>query len=272
MATLPLSNLQQRELSVIARSTDLQLSSTKFKIQFSGRLPSIGGIALVDHNLSSDATWRITASNASGTKVRQTDWMSVWPELDPGAMEWEDDIWWTGKQDAETINTFTRVALWCDGGTLWPVYDDVSNPAIWTVEINDQTNTTGCVEISRLFIGRVFVPTENYSWGAKISYVDSSEISDGWGYIQPEFYVERKPRRVMRVGFSHLTDAEAYGAFSLMQRQTGTTGEVIVSQDAEDSSFYLQRTIYGRMRVLGDVENVSMNRHRCDLEILEVLG
>lgn len=271
VASLPLSNLQERELSLIARSTDLQLSSTKFKIQFSGRLPSVGGIALVDHNLSSDAKWRITASNAAGTKVRQTDWVSVWPEIDPGALDWEEDIWWTGKQDSETISNYTRLALWCGGADLWPVYDDVSNPAIWTVEIDDQLSSAGHVDIGRLFIGRVFVPTENYSWGARLSVVDPSDIKSGFGYVEPEFYVSKKPRRVMRVGFSALTDSEAYGVFALMHTQLGLVGEVIVSQDYSDPSFYLQRTIYGRMRMIGDIENISSNRHKVDFEVIEVI-
>ena len=65
LATLPLSNIKTPVLQRLARSTNVQLASTKFQIDL-GSAKGVGVLALVVHNLSVDAKVRISAAdNAS---------------------------------------------------------------------------------------------------------------------------------------------------------------------------------------------------------------
>lgn len=62
LSTLPLTNLQNRQVQKVARSTDATNASTKFDLDLL-EAKSIGVLALVVHNISSSGDVRITASN-----------------------------------------------------------------------------------------------------------------------------------------------------------------------------------------------------------------
>ncbi|WP_298235919.1 hypothetical protein [uncultured Azohydromonas sp.] len=270
VSTLPRTNLQTRELARVARSTSAATAATKFTATFAGRPPLIDCIVLVAHNLSAAARWKVTASNAAGSKVRSTGWMDVWKRSDPAELEWEDDRWWSGLPDAETIAAFTPLLVWTGGRKLWPSADDVTNPATWTVEIDDSTNPAGYVQFGRLFMGRAFQPKYNYEWGSGLGYETETTVDQSLDGV--EFFGRRPPVRIFNFRLGNLNDAEAYGAVLLLQRTVGIDGEVVVIPDPGSSQFSLQRNIYGRLRRLSLIENPHYQTHGHAYEVKEIIA
>lgn len=269
-STLPLANLQSRALGKPARSNGLAVTSTQFTAAFSGTRPTVDVVALVRHNLSASAKWRITASNNAGTKVRTTGWLDIWPAADPAEMDWEDDRWWDGKPDAELIAQFPAVQVWAGGKTLWPSGEDVLNPARWTVEIDDSTNADGYVQISRVFIGRAFRPSYNCNWGAALGYESATGVETA--LLGTEFFDEREPARVFTFELDFLNDAEVYGATLPMQRKLDVHGEVIVVPDEDDARYSRQRIIYGRLRKPSPFSNPYYAIHSSAWEVKETIA
>lgn len=64
LTTLPLTNLQNRQVQKVARSTNAATSSTQFQIDL-GQARTIGVVALVVHNISVSGYARITGSDSS---------------------------------------------------------------------------------------------------------------------------------------------------------------------------------------------------------------
>lgn len=270
ISTLPRSNLQTRELAEVARSSSLAAAATQFTVTFNSPNPSIECIALVAHNLSPAAQWRITAANALGTKSETTGWMDVWPRLSPAELEWEDDRWWSGIQDTETIAQFTPLLVWANGRKLWPSAKYTNNPGTWLIELSDPANPAGFVQVGRLFIGKAFRPKYNYSWGAGLGYETDTTVARSLGGVP--FFDRREGERVFEFRLGNLNDAEAYGAVLLMQRRVGVDGEVIVLPDSDRTEFALQRNIYGRFERLSLIENPHYQTHGHAYRVREIIA
>ena len=78
LAGLPASNLANRELWKVARSTNADLTSTKFRVDL-GANKQLKVFSLCNHNLSAIATWRVTLGTAAGASdIYDSGWKSVW--------------------------------------------------------------------------------------------------------------------------------------------------------------------------------------------------
>jgi len=159
--TLPLTNIKTRSLSRKARSTNAANSSTKLRFALnSARV--IGSVAIVNHNMQKDATWRyrVYSDSVYSTLVYDSGTINVWPLMPFGSYEWEDSRFWDLQLSAEEIALFTK--------TLTYVPDTVASAQYYQIEFFDSTNTDGYVELGRIFVGSIYQPTLNMSLGASI--------------------------------------------------------------------------------------------------------
>lgn len=81
-ASLPLTNLQNRQVQKVARSSNTQTSSTQFRIDL-GQSRTIGVAALVVHNISVSGKVRITASDST----------SAWTNLATSPSDFTNAAW-----------------------------------------------------------------------------------------------------------------------------------------------------------------------------------
>lgn len=268
--TLPRSNMQVRALSIPARTTSAAEAATQFTATFSGSLPTVSVICLIGHNLSMGAQWRITARNAGGSVSATTGWLSVWPEIPAGAMEWEDDNWWPGTPSADLAGYFRPLAIWTGGRELWPAASASENPASWQIEISDTSNAAGYVQIERVFMGAALAPYETYEWGGSLGYVTETDVTENAHAV--EFFDERPLRRVMKFNLPGLTADEAWGAALLLQRVVSISGEVVVIPDIDDVQYSLQRSFYGRLKQLSPISENRPRRNAQSFEVIEVVA
>lgn len=266
VSTLPLTNLQDRRISKKARSSNATLAATKFTFALD-KSRVTGLVAIVGHNLSATATWRVTAntSNSFTTPAYDSGWDDVWSDVSDvtfGTLEWESDSFWTWKISDEESAYYPGLALNIPTTAVSYQY--------WQIEFNDTTNSAGYIQIGRLFIGSTWQVTNNASYGWSLAYEDGTLIEEGIGGA--EYYDTRPRYRVMRIGLDYLTKAEATSTALGASRVLGTTGEVLLIWDKDDSDNIMRRSFLGRLRTLNPIENPDPVRYTTAYEIKEIIA
>lgn len=239
---LPVTNLANREMWKVARSTNALLASTKFNADL-GTGKTLRCFALANHNLSASATWRITLGTTSGgSNVYDSGWMSVWRMAFNDIVEWESITWWTGVAGDEYLRS-PYAAM--------HAAPDIYTARYLTVEINDTANADGYVQIGRLFAGSALQPTYNASYGLQdgikdLSTVDAAESGAFWG-------TERRRMRYTSLVLGWVTPTEAQ-YIQEMQRSLGTIGEVLYIPYPADMGESQRWGYIGRMSELSPID------------------
>lgn len=246
-ADLPLTNLKDRRVHKKARSTNDDAASTQFDVDL-GVARSIGIIALVGHNISPGATWRITGGTSSGGSQ----------VYDSGALNMTFSA-----EDAEDRDGIDFAAVHIPASAQSARY--------WRIAITDTSNTDGYVEIGRAVIAGKFQPTVNMLTGPRLGLETPTVRSetDGGGFV-----FDAKPvRRTMRFVLDHQTQAEALGTVWKMQRQLGTSGQLFWVYDSADTTYMHERAFLATMRELdGLLEPRVDTRYATAFELVEEIG
>jgi len=263
LAALPLQNLQSRVIGKVARSANTQAASTRLDIDL-GRSTKTQVLALRNHNLSQSASARVTASATPAFTSLDYDsgWRDVWPVVYPfGALEWEDDNWWSGKYTKEEREGYI---------TEWSlVLPKAKVSRYWRIEIRDLDNPSGFVEFGRLFIGPAWQPVLNMSYGASIQWETKTVVQEARSGA--EYFDVRPPYRVEKFVLSWLKQDEAFTRAFEMQRQAGVHGELFFVHDPDDTVHALRRRFMGRLRTLNAIEYPYFATNSNAFEIKELL-
>lgn len=259
-ASLPLANLQTRQVTEPARSTSAALTNTKFDSDF-GRLRPFRGFALVNHNLSIDAKWRITLGGTfGGSEVLDSGWLDVWRlTFDDDLFEWGDAGWWEGASDDEYVRAPFAAIHVADGSY---------SARYMRIEIDDAGNTDGYVQIGRVFAGGGIVPTYNMSYGYSEQWESMSTVTEAES--GSEFFSGGRGYRVARPSFEVLSASEVR-TLTEMQRRLGVTGEVLWGPNPADAEHMQRFGFLARMRTLSPIEYPYYNIHRQAFEMKEII-
>jgi hypothetical protein len=263
--SLPLANLQDRALARVARSIDLDLSSTNLTIDL-GRQRSIRILALIAHNLSFSGRIRIRASDNPGFATTVYDqtadaWPAAGGDWNIAELEWETDNYWLGSYSQDETEGQTPIAASILAAPIQARY--------WRLDIIDLQNTAGFVDIGRVFIGDGFLtPTINYSYGATLGYEDATGVETALSGA--EFFDPREPLRVMRFQLANMTDAEGFTQALELTRRAGIWREVFVVADPSDLTFGAVRNFMGRLRTLSALEQAAFQLNTMSFEIKEL--
>lgn len=263
---MPLANLQDRLLSRVARSLDVDTSSTTFTIDL-GRQRNIRILALIAHTISFSGRLRVRASNASDFSTTVYDatgdvWTTVaGADWDIEALEWEQDIYWAGTFTQDEIEGQTAVAS--------RILAEPVQARYWRFDIDDAGNDAGYIDIGRVFIGDAFLqPAINMKFGASLGYEADTVVEKSLGGV--DFFDPREPLRVMRFSLGFLSDAEGFGKALELTRRAGVHKEVFVVANALDATYGPQRNFLGRLRQLSALEQVMHNYNSMSFEIKEL--
>ena len=263
---LPLDNLKDRLFSRVARSVDVDPSSTRFEVDF-GRQRSIQIIALIAHNLSFSARVRIRASDQSNFSAllydkTQDAWGSlVDADWDINTLEWENDNYWAGTFTQEETEGQTAVSSF--------ILDEPISARYWSFDIIDPQNVDGFVDIGRVFIGDGFLnPDINMAYGASLGYETDTVVEKALGGA--EFFDPRESLRVMRFSLPFMSEEEGFGRALELTRRAGIHREVFVVADPTDEIFGPQRNFLGRLRQLSPLEQAMFQLTSMSFEIKEL--
>lgn len=258
-APLPLANLLSDERALVARSNDAALVSTKMDIDF-GLARALRVFALLNHNLSQAATWRVNlGSTAGGSDVYAGAWQAAWfIPFGTGSAEWESGSWWAMPNDEYIRHPF-----------MAPILLPATQIARYLhLEINDPANPDGYVQLGRVFAGETFRPTYNASYGIKNQWVDLSKIDSadsGAGFAERR----RRQRRVaMELNFLNPDEA---AVIHELQRRSGLTEEVLYVPDESDYQATQRYGFCGRLTELNAAVHGFYHNHAVPFAIEEWL-
>lgn len=247
VSTLPISNVKNRVLARVARTTDLATASTQFDMDL-GLNKRWRVLALVNHNLSLGALYRVRSGSDPTFATSDVDsgWVAVWPAVyDTDELDWDDPNFWEGTYTDSERDGYTWTLIHKLTGSLSARYV--------RVEIDDPLNANSYVQFGRVFVADGYVPSRNMVVGASLAWEDDSEIDRAYGGA--EYFDERPRYRVARFTIANLDVDEAYGkAFEIM-RQAGVTKEVLIQWDPADIKNSLRQSFVGRLRQLGAIEH-----------------
>ncbi|MCK5297126.1 MAG: hypothetical protein KAJ75_09580, partial [Alphaproteobacteria bacterium] len=197
---LPLSNLKNRYLTKVARSTDAQKANTILNVDLAtNRFVQV--FALLKHNISNSGYIRVRAwDDAEHTiMLYDSDWKWAWPVVyADGQLEWEDDEWWTMSWPADTNYPLFHLI----------VLDTPVSARYWSVEIDDEDNPAGYIEAGRLVMASGWQPDKNFSYGAGLGWMSNTLADRTPGGVAD--FDERPSQRIQRLSLDHLTNDEAF--------------------------------------------------------------
>ena len=258
--SLPLDNLKDGAISLVARSTDDANASTKFDIDL-GAAYSVRTVALVNHNLSSVAQVKVTGGTTAGASdVYDSDWQDAY-SLTFGAdgIEWESDGWWPGAgADEYTASPWT---FFCPMA-------DVKTARYWRVEIDDTTNADGYVQVGRVWIGGGLNPRYGASYGLQHGWEDLSQVDETISGALSSWI--RRRRRTARFSLDFLPTQDSQLGYELTRRQ-GVAGEVLYLPDVSDWQECQRYGMLGRMRMLSPLEARFPQMYGMPFEIVELV-
>lgn len=260
---LPLDNVKNRVLSKRARSTDLLPASTQFSMNFA-RSRSIGSFCIASHNFSIQAMIRVTAYSEPNNVglLYDSGIMAVWPAVfSTQDLEWEFDNFWFGNIDEEERQKVT------------PLYTLFFEPVIvqsLKVEIFDETNMSGYVQLGRVFTSGIFQPDVNMSLGVQFSYENTTEVEIALD--RTEYFDVRRQKRTISFVLEGLSEQEAFGRVYTMKRDLGVDGEVLVAYNLDQTSeLFIQRTFLARNQSIDPIAHPFLSTYSSAINLVELL-
>ena len=258
----PLTNIQTLRLAQRARSTSTNPNDSIINIEFDKeRLIQV--ISVNAHNISANGYVRIFAGSAPGMNdLYDSGEVEVWPAMySTLSLHWRDYHFWSGKIDEETRKEYQKNFIHICTASVKTKY--------WGIQVYDTGNADGYVEIGRLFMGRLFTPQFNVIYGAQIAWEDNSKIESSLDGVE---YMSKVPMtRVAQVNYDYSFRREALEGLYELQRQSGTTQEVLFIGNADDSSQMVRLSFLGRFRRIEPLKWHFMGIHSTGFEVKELL-
>ena len=212
VATLPLSNVQFQDNEEIAR-----INSTSACILIAwGKKVALNSISLYRHNLSNTATIRVRhflSADGSGTPHYDSTVFDAIPKKTLAELEWGIDSYIASAFDDWHIR-FSSLH-----------HDNfVSRSTI--VDIVDDNNSDGYIDIARIYAGKRLTPAFNFSYGHGLTWFNNDQqtrLAGGGMHTTKSTALRR-----LHFNMSWLTEADA-NEFSKMRREAGNADDIFIS-------------------------------------------
>ncbi len=139
----------------------------------------------------------------------------------------------------------------------------------WRIDLSDPTNPAGYVDLGRLFMGSRWRPQYGALSGATLGFIDRASITEADSGA--EYVVQRPLPRVAGFDLVFRSEADAMDRGVEMQRQLGTTGELLYQWDDSDTEYQPGRAFLGRLRTLQPLTCLYRGHWRGTFEVKELL-
>ncbi len=245
---LSLDALKDLDAGRVARTQGLDPSGTFLDITFD-RLRTIGGLAVLNHNLSvsaslilqgfRDASRLDPVYNASGEAVE------VYPvAYSRGQIRFGETNWWSRKPLAESLDRVRTLALLILPAQIRARY--------WRLKFVDPTNAAGFLDIGKVYLGPLFDPPHNYAYGATLTTMDESRMSQALSGFRD--YDRRGKRRQLAVTFQNMKERAEFSRWFDLLADAGITEEMIVIRNPADTINLHRTTICATLREASALE------------------
>jgi len=203
-----------------------------------GATTTVDAIALLATNLDVNAKWQVRAANTSGaltsSPIYDSSTIGFWPQTNLTSLT----------SSVSEVN-----------GLLWLDTSAVTAKLI-RIDVYNSTNSAGYIQAGRLFVSSVFQPTHNPEPG---------DLS--FGYESPEnnqksaggqtFVDEPWRLRQARFTLTYMSKAEAFGQALQLDSLKGTSGNLLIVIDPNESTYLHDFMFYARMDRLDPVRFIE---------------
>lgn len=234
--SLPLSNIVLDNKAAPARTTSTDLQDTLFEISFDAPRYS-RALVIYNTNLTPTFSYRLRGyiGEVGVDLAIDTGWVQPAAAAGSPAMEWGANDFWTRSADRPLaiIHPF-----------------DAPIPAkSWLIEIDDQTNPDGYLDLGYLWMSLGWQPSLNYVYGSNAfgltnNTLASSTLAGGKRFLR------RVNPRTFRFGLDFLTEAEGFGVGFRFADYVGFDRKVFVIPDPADVANMHVRSFFGTISAL----------------------
>ena len=264
---LPLANLKDRRLRLVARTWNTNPQQTNFVIDF-GVPRQVGLIAIIKHTMSVGAKWRAIFSNSPtfSSIIFDTNELRAWRVLENfGTLPW-GVFTWGGIISPEIAERYPSNAFY-----VMPP-NQIVLARYMKLYLLDAANEDGYIDLGRVYAGPVWRPSVQFALPFALGIEDPSRVTYARGGTP---YVDlREKKRIMRFRLSQIPDDEMLGqALDQIDLKLGVGGDIVVIPQEDRPEQFHRAAVYGRMRVLNPVvwQTPGTMRTDRDFEIEELV-
>lgn len=255
---LPLTNLLDEDLTKVARTTGVTLAETKFNIALDAAYYS-RAVVVGPTNFSPTFQYRIrTWDDAAFSVPGDVDTGWVYPAEDQGAatIHWGDPGYWLrdGQGRVHLIH----------------VFDDVVPAQYWTVEIDDEDNPAGYLDMGRLFMPMGWQPTINYAYeGNGLGFRNNSQSVTT--LAGSKRFRRRVNPRQFQFSLPYLPEDEGYTQAYRFMEYVGFDRPVFVIADPDDALHMAKRSFFGTVTQMDPLTQAMFGRAGTAFELEEII-
>ncbi|HAO01702.1 MAG: hypothetical protein Tp170SUR00d2C46354221_52 [Prokaryotic dsDNA virus sp.] len=263
--TLPLAHVQDRRLSVVAKTASLDPADTRFTLTLPGRR-RLHAVAIAAHNLSPTATVRARAyRDAERTdEIADTGVQNVWPIVYTlNDVIWGDDNFWNRRLSEEDRATYTPLMiLFFDERVIGTAVD---------VELSDPGNPDGAIELGRVILTDAWQPEYNISYGVQHGYNSGTTMTEARDPSRTEYADEVTPKRTVSFDLKLLNEDEAFLRLHRLQRTQDIVGELLYVYSVTPSPANFARAMLCRQETLNPITHPYFANYENPMALLEIL-
>lgn len=262
--TITLENLATPYMSEVARSSSADAEDTQFSVDL-GRARTVGVIGLGNTSIRPTAQWRIRAYQDDGLTVTIYDSGVIdipGTTVSSLSLEWEDDGFWEGlSQEFDDL---------MKGVTLIHLPPDDVYARFWLVEVFDEGNPAGYVDIGAAYVGSRWQPDHNASYGSnELGFEDLTDEEESRNGTK--FFNDRNIRRIMAFALEYLPDEmEARNIYRLSMRARRSRQILFIMFPLQPET-YQREAFFGTLRQLPPIHRNSFQTIHTNFLIEESL-
>ncbi len=269
---LGLSNLQDPDIGLIARSASASPADTQFTVDM-GIFKQVGGIVLGPTNLHPNSTCRFRAYLDAGMTTLLYDSgliVNIGDAIDWAVpaewLEFEDKNFWIGVTETDTPELPQYISHLIPEESL-----GAAAAQFWRVEIDDRQNTDGVITLGRLLMGRIYRPSRNYAYDSnEFGIQPITDITESLGGT--ETFWDRGLRRELRVAWPMLPETEVFDAWIRIMLRSRTSRQVfVVPEESDDAPLMRKRSFLARFKQTPRISQVLLDYASTAIDVQEIL-
>lgn len=263
-SSAPLSNVQNKDVRRVARSTNAATASTVMRFD-GGDSPkqSWSMFAILNHSITTTGKWRVVLTDSDTDVVEQRIYDSGLIDVWEATIIFGSRPWGLFPWNGVDVNDYPT----------YPIAFHVSPESYYArylfLYIEDAANPAGYVDVGRVLAGEAWRPNINPNYGFSIRYVDPSEIkrTRGGHRITSEL-----PRyRVLDMEFTGLSESEALGAIFEWQKVGRGNDVLFVKNPLESAAIRFRSTLYCAMIDTQPIPELFQDRYATRLSLEELI-
>lgn len=251
--TLPATNLQ-----IYNNSRILRVASTEFVLEGNFEdIRLISSLILWRHNFTAAATFRLELfgnANQSGGTVFDTGVLNALPQITFGDWDWRTQPVISSALDS-----------WATKYTQY--WFNSIFASSYRLTVSDPLNDAGHLDLTRIYMGRHYVPSVNFSWGSQFSFGsnETQQRTDDGGLFSKATESWRK----VQFTLEHLSEADRPGFVAAIRHVKLNSDWFISLYPEQAGQKEIEHSFACKFTALPPITSISFNKFSAPVAVEE---